>query len=890
MVKLISCYITGFGKLENYAYTFQEGLNTVFEENGWGKSTFCAFLKAMFYGLEYKARSKSLTERKHYRPWNGGVYGGNLILEIEEKRYRIERTFGSKDKDDTFRLIDVTTETESDDYSENIGEEIFEVDREGFEKSVFLPQDKLVTSMTDSLNAKIGDLAAAKDDMSNFDAAIARIEDAKRLYSSRGAVNPGKLQMIAQEMSVCREAVETLPVKMEAYTLKRSLVKEKNKRLQALRLERTLIGEEIAEQSKREQELGTLKAKRQQLAQQQEKLSALDDFFAGGIPEEQEILKAREREEALLNIGGRLETVEASLPNATEEGRLNELFRDYEISDEQFSFWEETADRIRELRLQSEHNQMPEEEKEKLKDLRYYFSGKVPTEEELNDIGEKVKNLHQMDGEIDARETRYHALTVEKEAREKHNTDTQKYTGGMWLFFGLTVICAVGAYLFKFLFSDELSDLFAMVFAIGAAISLAVMLNQLINMVRAKRGITHDEEEELLLAEKELEESRAAREAIKNECKEFLSGYLVTPTDSMQQMVTEIQSKAVLYRQLLEEEDAFTESNSKCLEELSEKQITLNTALAHYATVYNIDLYQDGSETELLLDLRRDFRSYREYRENKKQETELLAQKKELTEALDAFLSRFPEAETEELRLNAIAHRLRSYKQLQEEVDRLSEELKDFKELEGIPEDVVSVRDLQQKQHEIERESEELNEQLVRDNEELNRMSDEIFTCEDAKEKLDSLAEEEKRIKEKVAVLEDTARYLQMAKDKFLGRYMGPLRKGLRQYLSLICGDEESQMLAKNFSLDMDLSVHYNYQGSTKEAEYLSAGYRDMVAFCSRLALIDALYQKEKPVVILDDPFTDLDEDKIKGALQLLRDVSISRQMIYFTCHESRLP
>ena len=119
---------------------------------------------------------------------------------------------------------------------------------------------------------------------------------------------------------------------------------------------------------------------------------------------------------------------------------------------------------------------------------------------------------------------------------------------------------------------------------------------------------------------------------------------------------------------------------------------------------------------------------------------------------------------------------------------------------------------------------------------------------------------------------------------------MGPLRKGLREYLSLIYEKEDSELIAKNFSLDMDLSVQFNYHGSTKEEGYLSAGYKDLVAFCSRLALIDALYQNEKPLLVLDDPFTDLDEDKISEALKLLRDIAKNRQVLYFTCHQSRLP
>ena len=39
-MKLINCYISSFGKIKDFNYDFSEGLNTILEENGWGKTTF----------------------------------------------------------------------------------------------------------------------------------------------------------------------------------------------------------------------------------------------------------------------------------------------------------------------------------------------------------------------------------------------------------------------------------------------------------------------------------------------------------------------------------------------------------------------------------------------------------------------------------------------------------------------------------------------------------------------------------------------------------------------------------------------------------------------------------------------------------------------------------
>ena len=51
---------------------------------------------------------------------------------------------------------------------------------------------------------------------------------------------------------------------------------------------------------------------------------------------------------------------------------------------------------------------------------------------------------------------------------------------------------------------------------------------------------------------------------------------------------------------------------------------------------------------------------------------------------------------------------------------------------------------------------------------------------------------------------------------------------------------------------------------------------------------MDSLYEKEKPFIILDDPFTAFDDKKTDAALNLLKEFSKDRQVIYFTCSESR--
>ena len=55
-MKLISCTIENFGKLNNVTYDFSGECNTICEDNGWGKSTLDHLSVLCFMDLRMKAR------------------------------------------------------------------------------------------------------------------------------------------------------------------------------------------------------------------------------------------------------------------------------------------------------------------------------------------------------------------------------------------------------------------------------------------------------------------------------------------------------------------------------------------------------------------------------------------------------------------------------------------------------------------------------------------------------------------------------------------------------------------------------------------------------------------------------------------------------------------
>ncbi len=85
-MKILSCHIENFGKFHDYSKSFSDGANMICEENGWGKSTFAAFIRTMFYGLEGdRKRNIEENERKRYKPWRAVFLADSLCLKCREK-------------------------------------------------------------------------------------------------------------------------------------------------------------------------------------------------------------------------------------------------------------------------------------------------------------------------------------------------------------------------------------------------------------------------------------------------------------------------------------------------------------------------------------------------------------------------------------------------------------------------------------------------------------------------------------------------------------------------------------------------------------------------------------------------------------------------------------
>ncbi|WP_314964688.1 ATP-binding protein [Oribacterium sinus] len=236
-----ACHIAQFGKWKDADFSFSPGKNSFLWDNGYGKTSFIYFFKLMFYGVSGdRKQDLEENERKHYMPFQGASFGGRIIFRIGEKRYRLERSFGLKKSEDSFRLFDEDSGKESKDYSENIGEELFSLDAESFQRVCMISHEDLHFSMNSRMHAKLGNVAEDQEDMKKFQQVQTILKDGiNALSPNRRTGNIFKLKMQEEELSsglYGKEALENAVLSIEkevlALTEKEARRKEEGKALE----------------------------------------------------------------------------------------------------------------------------------------------------------------------------------------------------------------------------------------------------------------------------------------------------------------------------------------------------------------------------------------------------------------------------------------------------------------------------------------------------------------------------------------------------------------------------------------------------------------------------------------------------------------------------------
>lgn len=864
-MKLLRAYIENFGTLSQYELHASSGLNTLYQPNGWGKSTLAVFLKAMLYGLPATAkRSLDENERKKYTPWQGGAFGGSIEFESEKGRFRAERTFGVKESEDTFALYDLSTNLPSAAYSSSLGAELFGIDAEGFERSSYLSQ-RVFSGKIDnnSITAKLNNLLDDVDDIGNYDRAVNVLENQRKHYVLTG--NRGLLADLERErFSVQGDIEKCMGIEKAAEELER--------RVQGLRQERKSLESRLAEKRAELKHAGLARERRAYVAQSKELQRELADkraerqtherFFAGNIPTSEELNTAKQTLMQIQQAQARLGAME---PTARDTEELHALKRSYPAS----------------LPTEQAVSQLQKKEAE----LRRAEALCATLSRELARERQSVTAGMPTSADLVSLQHAYHnAKEKERSARElQERSNAMKVPKG-WLFVAAPLLSVGSAALaiVAFLMHWTVTAFLLLAVAVAGGVLWLVSIRrrqkcrQAIEQLRQEREKLENEAASMLqtvlsalrrYGMKENETPEQAFSALSlycageqervSRCKR-IEGELASQTEHLQNLQTELDR---LLRRYLPNFDR---------------------SRAEYAATIT-KLQKDALQLEQL------FAAVQRKERNYEREKEELSR---LRLRLMPFFERYDSAHTLSASacMDAVLHHYNEWLRLGREIAEQEKGLSAFlqsKQLTGdeLLEETVDFETLSQEEKSLQRELEIKSRELTELDGRLERLRMETDRLPELRERAATLTERLASGKERFNTVSATMRLLEESKTALSTRYLAGMQESFTSLLEQLSEQEHLEAV-----LDASLEIRTRQSGKSRPEESLSRGWRDLVLFCRRLSLTEALYTEgERPILLLDDPFVNFDDRRMEAAKKLLQRLSERYQIFYFVCHSDRI-
>lgn len=222
-----------FGKLEHETLTLKPGMNILQAPNEWGKSTWCAFLLAMLYGLDSRKTGRgSLTDREHYAPWSGSPMSGRMDIRWHGRDITIERTSKGRIPMGTFRAFETESGLDVPELTAaNCGQLLLGVERSVYRRAGFIRLADLPVTDDDALRSRLNALVTTGDESGD---GILLEKGLKELKNRCRYNRSGLLPQAEQERAALRASL---------------------KELDTLRARETELNQELEQAKQRQQEL-----------------------------------------------------------------------------------------------------------------------------------------------------------------------------------------------------------------------------------------------------------------------------------------------------------------------------------------------------------------------------------------------------------------------------------------------------------------------------------------------------------------------------------------------------------------------------------------------------------------------------------------------------------
>ncbi|MCH5270680.1 MAG: AAA family ATPase [Lachnospiraceae bacterium] len=887
-MRLLSCHIENFGRLSDVSLEFRQGCHVICEKNGWGKSTLAAFIRVMLFGFgEEKARDELKNERRRYRPWQGGVYGGQLEFEAEGRAYIISRTFGTKEKEDSFSLREKETNLESGRFSSAVGEELFMLDEGSFRRTIFISQNDCETYTTDGINAKMGNLAEDTEDINHYEKVDGRLADLLNKMSPRRAT--GSLYKMKNDIAALEERVRSGHMLDESMDRVHTALQEKSAEQEELKAEQARL-------MHRQQELGAYKdvqAKQEkyaELCREYEERRRLAKeagaYFPDKLPEEEEL---RMHIAQCSKLSAVQETVNIHSLTEAQQQRWETLTGQFAGGYPTEEVLKEQDEKIRELKrlkLEAAEYRLSEEEEAKLQRCRDRFGNDVPGQQVIEnaimdwkDCADKKALLNQKQAMLEMLELSREEIKQTKRRQRNRSLLSALLIGVGVILAAAGIFCAISAEMW----------------AVGGILAALGLLLCIVGLLRSRGkapGAVPEETNGSRLEQlrREIEADEELVQTIEPATKGFLAAYGIECGENrILDCLYELKAERQEYMFLLKKVQDVKEKNSE------EKIRKLEQEIQDFLTPYfPAKLLKEEYFSDDMGELRMQIGEYLRLQEKVNQYKEASEAYGGVTEELKTFiegLSMTPKQDMQ-AQLLEIQSRLQTFISCKAEYEKAKEQKDAFEHQENVKE-LLKVKPVEAPET-LENIGGRLSEIASRLEEVQGYIGDYKRQLDGLREEADRLTEEEQRLTDlkkeymtnvqKYELLKKTKELLGQAKTSFTAKYTEPLRTSFEKYYELLTNES-----GRRYHMDANHALTVEEKGMQRDPKFFSAGYRDLIGICMRMALVDAMYQEEKPFIIFDDPFANLDKEKVKGALALLHSICKEYQVLYFTCHESRM-
>lgn len=190
-----------FGRLEKESLSLHEGLNIIQAPNEGGKSTWCAFLRCMLYGVDTSQREKAgqKPDKIRYAPWSGAPMAGTMTLEHHGESITLFRTtrLPNAPMREFSAVYTATGQPNTILSGARVGEQLTGAGEEVFRRTAFIGQGAIAVRPGAELERKIAGLITAGEEDTSFGEAAECLRTWQRQRRWR---SKGKLPELEEEL------------------------------------------------------------------------------------------------------------------------------------------------------------------------------------------------------------------------------------------------------------------------------------------------------------------------------------------------------------------------------------------------------------------------------------------------------------------------------------------------------------------------------------------------------------------------------------------------------------------------------------------------------------------------------------------------------------------